>query len=137
MAKTQPALVATLRALLLHPAAVHAEALLTVDACVLQFDEGSRLMAYPRVCPAAQQGGEDRVGRQCAGHGFLTLVQAGGDLEWSVTQVWTAEEVRAACHARRVRDVGDAIEDVDFTAATAPEGLVLVAITLKGRGSVK
>lgn len=131
MAKTQPALVATLRALLLHPTtAAHAAALLTVDACTLQRDEASGSIDYPRVCPAARQGGGDGLGRQCAGHGFLTLVSAEGDLEWSVERVWTAEEARAACYARRVRDVGDGgIENVDFTAATAPEGLVLVLVS--------
>jgi hypothetical protein len=133
MPKTQPALVATLRTLLLHPmAAAHAAALLTVDACTLRLDEASGSMEYPRVCPTARQGGGDGLGRQCAGHGFLTLVSAKGDLEWSVERVWTAEEARAACHARRVRDVGDGgIENADFTAATAPEGLVLVLVSRK------
>lgn len=140
MAKTQPALVATLRALLLHPNAADATALLTVDACTLRRrdDEAAGSLLeyhYPRICPTAQETG----GKPCAGHRFLALVEAeaeAGGFDWAVERVWTAEEARAACHARRVREAGGGVGSSDFGAATAPEGLVLVSVKRKG-GYVK
>jgi hypothetical protein len=134
MAKTQSALVTTLRALL-HAATDGATALLTVDACALQQQAPSSSsvgkLEYPRVCPM-------RGPQPCAGHRFLALAEAEGGLEWSVERVWTAEEARAACHVRRVRGEdeggGDGgCEAVDFGAVTAPEGLVLVSLTTRRR----
>lgn len=136
MAKTQPALVATLRALLHHhhhPTTAAATALLTVDACTLLPASGSSsssLPEYPRVCPAATP---------CAGHRFLALIEAeGNDLAWAVERVWTTEEARAASRERRVRPAadggdGEGPRDVDFGAVTAPEGLVLVSVTRRRR----
>lgn len=135
MVKTQPALVSTLRALLLSmPAAEHeARALLTVDACTLLGPTSE----YPRVCPAAAATAKATASAAaaaggaampCAGHRFLALVEANQDLTWSVERVWTAEEVRAICWARRVRGDGGAGCGADFGAATAQEGLVLVGV---------
>ncbi len=131
MPKTQRALVATLR-LLLEATVEEGEgtALLTVDACALQLSSppSSAAMEYPRLCPLAAVAAEGRA--PCAGHRFLALAEAAeGGMDWSVERIWTAEEARAACRARRVRREQEEEEEEDFCAATAPEGLVLVALT--------
>ncbi len=130
MPKTQRALVATLRLLLEATEEEEGTALLTVDACALQLSSplSTAAMEYPRVCPlAAAAAAEGRA--PCAGHRFLALAEAEeGGMEWSVERIWTAEEARAACRARRVRREEEEGEE-DFGAATAPEGLVLVALT--------
>jgi hypothetical protein len=111
-----------------------AVAVLTIDACV----SGT---TYPSTCPHP---------KPCAGHRFIKLVEARGGMRWDIGGVWSVSELQEACRRRRRRrrsvcvtdgsdrtkkgvvgETGRSSSDSREFAVTAPEGLVIVHISLE------
>jgi len=86
----------------------------------------------------------------CAGHRFIKLVEDRGGMKWDIAGVWSVSQVQEACQRRRRRGgvcvtdgsggtkkkgvMGEtergSHDDREF-AVTAPEGLVIVHISLE------